>query len=448
MNNTDFSSATQMRAALTTGDVSALQLCDAAIARIEANPALNAVVVQDFERARQQARAADDAIARGQSRPLLGVPMTVKEAFNVAGLPTTWGFAFNAAYTASEDAVAVARLKAAGAVILGKTNVALGLGDYESNNPVYGRTVNPLDPARSPGGSSGGSAAALAAGLVPLELGSDIGGSIRVPAHFCGVMGHKPTHGLLPTRGHEFPRYPAAPDPLSVIGPLARTADDLALALRVLAGPDAWDALAYALSLPTSSFERAEGLRVLALRRHPACVTSQGTQNAVAIAAQRLSKQGARVSDASSLLPDLMAIHADYVQMLQTIVTRGMPGTPPPINAHQWLGLLDRRLQWQRGWQKLFEHFDAVIAPVFGCEAFPHLTAPDWDTTQLDIDGKLGPYRDQLAWSGLATVAGLPSTVVPISSSVRGLPVGVQIIGPLFDDLSTIRLAGCLETTG
>ena len=232
--------------ALARGDVRALDLCEQAIERIERlDREINAVVVRDFDRAREQARAADAALQRGERRPLLGLPMTVKEAFNVAGLPTTWGFAFAKDLPAREDAVAVQRLKAAGAVILGKTNVAVALGDWQSHNVVYGRTSHPLDPRRTPGGSSGGSAAALASGMVALELGSDIGGSIRVPAAFCGLYGHKPTHGLLPVRGHDFPGSGGAePDPLAVIGPLARSAGDLELAMHVLAGPDVDQAVA------------------------------------------------------------------------------------------------------------------------------------------------------------------------------------------------------------
>ncbi|HEY0818764.1 MAG TPA: amidase family protein, partial [Rhizobacter sp.] len=184
--------------------IGALELCDLHIARIEQRDTdINAVVVRDFDRAREAARAADAALARGERKPLLGVPMTVKESYDVAGLPTTWGFAEFADYRPDADALAVTRMKEAGAIILGKTNVPVALGDWQTVHPLYGRTNNPLDLKRSPGGSSGGSAAALASCMVPLELGSDIGGSIRVPAHFCGLYGHKPSFGLMPPRGHK-----------------------------------------------------------------------------------------------------------------------------------------------------------------------------------------------------------------------------------------------------
>lgn len=438
--------ATQLARALAARELSALELCDATIARIEQrDPGVNAIVVRDFERARGQARLADAALARGERRPLLGVPMTVKESFNVAGLPTTWGLGFARTLPVREDAVAVARLKRAGAVILGKSNVALALGDDESHNPVYGRTVNPVDPARSPGGSSGGSAAALAAGMVALELGADLGGSIRVPAHFCGVYGHKPSHGLLPTRGHHFPGYEAAPDVLTAIGPLARCADDLDLALDVLAGPDDGEAVAYRLALPPARSTRLEGLRVLVLHEHPSARTGLEVQDAVRAVGDRLASGGAKVAMASLLLPDLHALQVDYVKLLLTTVTRGRPDAPAPISAHDWLRLLDRRMGWRRQWARLFETFDVVIAPAFGTPAFRHLAAPDWEHTTLDIDGQATWYRDQLAWSGLATVAGLPATVAPAGRTANGLPLGVQIIGARWEDRTTIAVARCLE---
>src|SRR5450830_1901579 len=282
-------------AALARGDCSALALCEAAIARIEAQDgAINAVVVRDFERARSQARAADEALARGDRRPLLGLPMTVKESFNLAGLATTWGFEFARKHRAERDALAVTRLKAAGAVILGKTNVPVGLGDWQSVNPIYGRTRNPLDLKRTPGGSSGGGAAALAARFVALELGSDIGGSIRVPAHFCGVYGHKPSLGLLPARGHDFPGLGSgAPNELAVIGPLARSVDDLELALSVLAGPEAPQSKAYALQLPPAR-DMAQA-RCLLLDQHPGLPVSQDTQAALQDVANTLQAGGCTV---------------------------------------------------------------------------------------------------------------------------------------------------------
>ena len=269
--------------AIAEGRLGALEACDAAIARIErTHAALNAIVVPDFERAREQARERDRQRAAGQRLPLLGVPMTVKESFDVAGLPTTWGLPMFQAYRAAADAVAVQRLKAAGAVILGKSNVPVMLADWQASNPVYGRTNHPLDPARTPGGSSGGAAAAVAAGLVPLELGSDIGGSISVPAAFCGVFGHKPTWELIPQRGHAIAGQEGAPTELAVVGPLARTADDLHLALQVLAGPDRIEAAGLRLQLPPPRPRHLGECRLLMLAEHPRCPTNRLMQATIA----------------------------------------------------------------------------------------------------------------------------------------------------------------------
>ena len=238
----EYRTAEALAAALVARQISAVELTNHAIARIEAlDGRINAVVVRDFERARAAAAQADKALAAGERRPLLGIPMTVKEAFNVAGLPTTWGFPRGKDWRPPEDALIVARAKAAGAIVIGKTNVPIALADWQSYNEIYGTTNNPWDLGRTPGGSSGGSAASLAAGYVPLELGSDIGGSLRAPAHYCGVFAHKPTQALVPMRGQTPPGVPALPvdTDLAVVGPMARSAGDLSLLLDVIAGPDA-----------------------------------------------------------------------------------------------------------------------------------------------------------------------------------------------------------------
>ena len=222
-----FKTAIELSAALAAKKVSAVELAQDAIGRIERHDArINAICVRDFERGLDAARAADAARARGETRPLLGIPLTVKESYNVAGLPTTWGFPAQKDFTPPEDALSISRAKAAGGVVLGKTNVPVGLGDWQSYNDIYGTTSNPFDLGRTPGGSSGGSAAALAAGYGPLSLGSDIGGSLRVPAFHCGVYAHKPTFALVPSRGHTPPPLPPLPldRDLAVIGPMARCA--------------------------------------------------------------------------------------------------------------------------------------------------------------------------------------------------------------------------------
>ena len=438
-------SASELVEALAARKVSALELTDEAISRIEVRDGpINAVVVRDFDRARDQARAADAALARGERGPLLGVPMTVKESHNVGGLPNTWGFDFARDIVAPADSVGVARLKAAGAVILGKTNVPVGLSDWQSVNPIYGRTNNPWDRNRSPGGSSGGGAAALAAGMVALEFGSDIGGSIRVPAAFCGVFGHKPSFDLIPIRGHAPLGLDGVPPPLAVVGPLARTAADLSLALDVLAGPEGDAAKAYRLALPAPRHARLADFRVLVLTEHPSAATATAISGAIADVAQRLKALGAKVERGSDRLPDLAAAHESYVAMLQVAMSRGGP-TPTKVNAHEWMGMADAQLAVRRQWAALFEAFDVVLAPVFGQVAFPHTTITDPNTTTLEIDGQATPYFAQLAWPGLATFGNLPATVMPIGRTQGGLPIALQIIGPAFEDRTTLAFAELAE---
>lgn len=438
-------SATTLVDALAAGRVSALELADAAIARIEARDgAINAVVVRDFDRARDAAKAADAALARGERRPLLGVPMTIKEANWLVGTPTTWGMEMWREARASVDGVGVARLKAAGAVILGKTNVPPMLADWQSDNPVYGRSNNPWDLSRTPGGSSGGSAAVLAAGMVPLEFGSDIGGSIRVPAAFCGVHGHKPSYGLVPLRGHTPPVVDGTDVPLAVVGPMARTAADLDLALGVLAGPAPEEAVGYSLALRPPRHDRLADFRVLILDAHPMAKVDTEIVAALQALADRLEDAGARVDRHSDLLPDLADAQMLYGAILNVAMTRGQPGARSP-SAHEWMGLLDGQLAVRRQWARLFEGFDVVLAPAHGSLAFPHDPSPDMGARKLTLNGEATRYFDQLAWPGMATLACLPATAAPIGLSRAGLPIGIQILGPYLEDRTPIAFAGLLE---
>lgn len=431
--------------ALAERKVGALELTDAAIARIEArDAAINAVVVRDFDRARAAAKQADAALARGERRPLLGLPMTVKESNNVAGLPTTWGSPAFSGFTAETDSVAVARLKAAGAIVLGKTNIPPFLSDWQSNNPVYGRTRNPWDLDRSPGGSSGGSAAAVASGMSPLELGSDIGGSIRVPAAFCGIFGHKPSYGVVPLRGHSPPGLDGGPIALAVVGPLARSAADLDLALDVVAGPEPEEAKGYRLDLPAPRHTDLANYRVLVIDQHPVVATDGEIRGALDTLAGQLDGVCAQVARSSELMPDLAAQHGVYMALLMAAMSRGSPeGTT--MNAHEWMNMLDAQVAFRRRWDSFFQAFDVVVMPTFGAVAFPHDDTPDQNARTLPIDGQPTPYFGQLAWPGVALLPNLPSTVAPIGLTKGGLPIGVQIVGPYLEDRTTIAFAGLLE---
>jgi len=459
---------------LDTRQVSAAELLEQAIARIEVHdPRINAVVVRDFERARIAAAAADASLRRGERRPLLGLPMTVKEAFNVEGLPTTWGIPAFKDWRPPQDALAVARLKAAGAVILGKTNIPLAISDWQSFNDIYGTTNNPWDRARTPGGSSGGGAAALAAGYVALELGSDLNGSIRQPAHCCGVFGHKPSTGLIPQHGHGPPRASSTASDatvgLGVVGPLARSAADLDLALGLLAGPDDADGLGYRLTLPPPRHERLAEFRVLLIDTHPLMPTAAAVREALDRVGQKLGQAGATVSRTSSLLPDL----AEAARLHQKLVFAFSQAFAPPeayrrveaavaqlspddqslgawrlraaIMSHRdWIAANAQRGQLRQQWRALFREWDVVLCPPAVTPAFPHDHA-DPNSRQIEIDGKRYPYRDQSVWPSLATTPGLPATVAPVELSKAGLPIGVQIIGPYLEDRTTIAFAGLLE---
>jgi len=466
--------AEELVAALRAGAVTSVELTEEAIARIERDDkAINAICVPDFDRARAAARRADRARARGEDRPLLGVPVTVKESYNIAGLPTTWGMPPHRDHVPAEDAVQVSRLKAAGAVVLGKTNVPLGLQDIQSFNEIYGTTNNPWDHRRTSGGSSGGSAAALACGFGALSIGSDIAGSLRTPAHFCGVYAHKPTLGLAASRGMVPPSEPALPVELdlAVVGPMARTARDLTLLLDVMAGPDPLThGVAHTVTLPPARHDRLGGFRVLVLDEHPLIPTGSAVRAGVHRVAAALADGGARVERHSPLLPDLAEAATLYTQLLisgsvarfptdsdEQLRARvaGLGADDRSLDAtrlramvfshHEWLAANHRREVHRHGWRQLFAEFDAVVCPVTPTPAFPHDHHPDPLARRIDIDGAGYPYFDQLVWAGLATMPGLPATAVPAGRSPEGLPVGVQLVGPMFEDRTPLRLAELLE---
>lgn len=469
-----FRSAGELAVALCAGEVSSVELTESAITAIERDDAaVNAICVPDFERARVAARHADQARASGVDRPLLGIPVTVKESYNMAGLPTTWGMPQYRDFVPSEDALQVSRLKAAGAVVLGKTNVPLGLQDLQSFNEIYGTTNNPWDLARTAGGSSGGSAAALASGFGALSIGSDLAGSLRTPADFCGVYAHKPTLGLVPARGMSPPPAPAMPtdSDLAVVGPMARTARDLALLLAVMAGPDPLTfGVAHTLSLPPPRHERLRDFHILVLDEHPLLPTGSAVRAGVQRVADALVDSGAWVQRHSPLLPDLAEAAALYTQLLfsgsaarfpidayEQLQTRAVVLSDEDfsleaarlrgmvLSHRDWIEVNNRREVHRLCWRQFFAEFDAVVCPITPTPAFPHDHDPNLLERRVDIDGIEYAFFDQLVWAGLATMPGLPATAIPAGRSVAGLPVGVQLIGPMFEDRTPMWLAELLE---
>jgi amidase len=472
-NDVHYRSARDLAAALAAREISSAELVDLAIARIEARDGkLNAVVVRDFDRAKVAAVEADKALARGERRPLLGVPMTVKESFNVAGLATTWGIPEGKGFQPREDALAVQRLKGAGAVVLGKTNVPFVLGDFQSYNDIYGTTNNPWDVTSTPGGSSGGAAASLAAGFVALELGSDIGGSLRNPAHFCGVFAHKPSYGILPSRGHTPPGGRAIPFEvdLAVIGPMARTAADLALGLDILAGPDGPQATAYRLTLPDSRQRELKNFRVLVIDEHPLLPTSRDVRAALDRMVEKIGKAGAKVTRSSPLVPDLALQGRTYTRRLLSVfgtdlpdnvyarlqdVAKSIPSTDTSLANERVRGLVTSHRDWMKAdrvraglaqrWRELFREFDVVLCPIMPTTAFPH-DHSDIATRRIKVDGQDVRYGDQTMWAGMATLTGLPATTMPIGLSEAGLPIGMQIVGPYLEDRTPLAFATLAES--
>jgi amidase len=464
--------AAELTQAIRDRQISSRELLDDLLTQAEqVNPALNAIVAWDIDRARAAAAAADDATARGElAGPLHGLPMTVKDTFETEGLVTTSGAPELAQYVPRNDAVPVARLKAAGAIIFGKTNTPMYAGDWQTYNDVYGRTNNPWDPARTAGGSSGGAAAAVAAGLVPLELGSDIGGSIRNPAHYNGVYGHKPSWGIVPTRGH----IPGPPGSLAevdigVAGPIARSVADLRLALDIVAGPLPQEAAGWRLELDVGPGLRDVGeLRV-------ATVFGEGS-DVVPIASDvraNLDSFTARLTDAGAMV-DTVALPVPLADGFRSwrdltlpIIGLGLPdeeyqelaklenvpGEDPGLvigkamtsRFRSWMGANERRQRQRAAWAQFFEDYDVVLAPVMPTAAFPHDTDGPMVERRLDIDGASVPHFAAAAWVGAIGAALLPVVTLPTGPNQAGLPVGVQVIGPFLSDLRLLRIAGILD---
>jgi amidase len=428
-----FESALHIAAHLRRRELSAVECLEYFRARVERlNPALNAIVVLDWDRAYEAARLADQELAKGHPvGPLHGVPMTIKESYDVAGLPTTWGDR-TLSYIAGRDDSVVQRLKAAGAVFFGKTNVPYRLLDFQSYNDIYGVTNNPWDHTRTPGGSSGGAAAALAAGLTSLEVGSDIGGSIRNPAHYSGVFGHKSTFNIIASERLAVPPSQAGID-LAVAGPLARSAEDLDATLRLLVGPNQLDH-AVRVALPESRRTLRE-YRVVLWPTDAVSPVQREIADRCQSLGDRLAALGVKVSDRAR--PAFSSEHAASVyRRLLSAATN-----PDSELAHRdWLQLDEERTRLRLAWREFFREWDIVLCPIAACVAFEHLHGA-YRGRRLRIDGVELPYFQQLFWAGLATCSYLPATVFPTGLGTEKLPIGLQAIGDSYADLQTIEFA-------
>ena len=448
MSTTLLQPAVEAAAMLRRGEVSSRELTEMLLARIDAvNPELTAVVEVRREAALRQAAAADDAIARGDDvGPLHGVPMTIKDGFNVAGLHTTWGNPAFRDFVPDWDATVVRRLERAGAIIAGKTNVAFMLADFaQTANDLFGVTRNPWDTARTPGGSTGGAAAALSAGLTFLEYGSDLVGSIRIPASFCGVYGLKPSTGIVPLTGFQPPGPPAGPSDMmyqTAVGPLGRSAPDLRTALRVTAGPEDPRAMAYSWTLPPPRRTRLADFRVgVVLDNGQAPVTAE-VGALMSDAMDALARAGATITEGWPDGLDPARSAESFGFHVQLFFAFQQPGAETPALS-QVVEHENRRMAARAAWQRYFTDTDVFVCPANFTAAFPHDARPFEQRTIKTAEGER-PYDSQPFWIAHASLAGLPAVAAPIGRTPGGLPVGAQILGPLYEDDTPITFADLL----
>jgi amidase len=461
-----FASATEMLHALRARQISAVELLDLHLRRVERyNPRLNAIVIPNYDHARQVAAQADEARAREEDRAFLGLPLTIKDCIYVEGLPTTGGVPDRADAIPEEDAPIVARVRAAGGVIMGKTNVPPYAADYQSANPLFGRSNNPWDLSRTPGGSTGGGAAAVAAGLTPLEFGGDFAGSIRVPAAFCGVYGHKPSETAVPRRGHfPGPNTSNAATAMAVQGPLARSAKDLELAFDVVAGPDVGEDVAWRLEVPPARHERLADYRVAVLPPFEWLPVDAEITTALDRLATQLGRAGAQVKEIQAeAWGDVRDYHQTYTSIMSAMGSTGRPreecheeagairrntddaydlarADGLEASASDYVIWFGRREHYRAALRAFFERWDVLLTPANIVNAFPHTDAP-YDERWLDVNGEAVRYGWQTVYPSLGNLSGHPATAFPVGLTRSGLPIGLQAIGPYLEDRTPIRFA-------
>jgi amidase len=458
----DFATALQAAELIRQKKVSSVELTRRAFERIDRfNPQLNAFTYQLRDEALAQAKNADDKQARGEPLGVFhGVPIHVKESFAVAGRPCTWGLTAFQNSKAPRNAGVVDRLLGAGAVLIGATNVPASLADWQSYNPMYGTTNNPWDPKRTPGGSSGGTAAALAAGLGYLSLGSDIGGSIRVPAHFCGIYGHKPTLDLVDQDGHlpgGQPGLQGFSTLLAVGGPMARSADDLLLALKVVGGPMGWDAKVWKWELAPSRGRTLKEFRVGYVLDDPSAPPVPEVKAALQRAIDSLARAGATLKPGWPTGYEHADLIRNYLFHLEAFFYSVAPPDAQKTMAKaegskaaglapfaEWQRQNFRRLEFRAKWQAYFDEVDVFLSPAAFCEAFAHDLSEPMEKRTIATSSGPRSYMDLVQWIGPATLTGCPATVAPVGRTPAGLPVGIQIMGPYWEDATPITFAGLL----
>jgi amidase len=447
--NIIFSSTTQLATAIRAGHISASEVLEAHLEQIAThNPTLNAIITLDAEQARKQAREADEALARGEIwGPLHGVPFTLKDAHATAGMRTTTGFPPLADYVPQEDSTVTARLKAAGGILIGKTNVPVMLADFQSTNPIFGRTRNPWNSERTPGGSSGGAAAALASGMIPFEIGTDLSASIRLPAHFCGVFGLKPTEQRVPLTG----LIPGLPGPrpiriMSCIGPMARTVEDLALLYSIIAGPDGHDTEVAPVPVDEVSNVELKNLRIAFAPNLPGFPIAAEMRAAVEELAMRLSPLCEVVEEAALPQLDFNQEGASAGALIGMMTGAFQPEEPErPTTLAHYLEALHRRDQSILAWEHFFDEWDMLLCPPSMMTAFPHCEPG----SPLHVDDQEVGYWMVSAHGTVFNYTGHPAVVLPYTLDRAGLPIGIQLVGKRWSESRLLAMAKALsEVTG
>ncbi|MBZ9854934.1 amidase [Mesorhizobium sp. CA13] len=437
-----FSSTVKLAAAIAARKISAVEALDAHLAQIDAhNKAVNAVISLDREGARSQAKKADAALARGAALgPLHGIPFALKDMHQTSGMTTTVGFPPFADYTAKEDSPVVARLKAAGGVLMAKTNVASLLSDWQSKNPLFGRTSNPWNLERTAGGSSGGAAAAICAGMTPFDVGTDMQDSIRLPAAFCGVYGLKPTEHRVSLAG-------AFPDPgdaarsvrlMSCLGPLARSVDDLSLIYQIIAGADGRDTDVAPVPVEDMPKLDLKTLRIAFASSFPGFPVAGDISAAVDNLAGQLQSAGAIVEEAKLPKLDLrddLRHGGALIGMMMEAAQPGPPEQPTPVS--RWFEALARRDKSILAWDAFFDSCDALLCPVAMTSAFPHCEpgAP------VKVDGKDQNYWMLPAYGAVFNYSGHPALSIPYGQDRDRLPIGLQLVGKRWSESRLLAIA-------
>ena len=463
-----FDSAHEILEKIKLREVSSLEVLESFLAQVEkVNPTINAIIALDIERAKEKAIEADNKInLKSKLGPLHGLPMTIKDAFEVEGIVSTGGNPAWKDNIPKRNAEAVQRLVDAGAIIFGKTNVPFLSSDLQSFNKIYGTTNNPWDLERTPGGSSGGSAAALAAGMTPLELGSDIGGSIRVPAHFCGLYGHKPSYNIISEVGH-MPPPPGSiltGNGLSVAGPLARSPEDLEIALDVLVSAQEQDSQAWKVKLPKARTKKTKELKIAVWPDEPYAEADNEITNLIKDTAEDLKHAGAKVETVDlpisfeeidkiySLLLNPLMLAGSPKETFETLAKLNESLDPNDISElakvargsvlkhADWVLVNAMRQNMRQKWREFFNKFDVILCPTCITPAFKHNHNPVHER-KLTINGKDDEYLRATLWAGPAVSAGLPSTNVPIGMSSNNLPISMQITGPYLEDKTCLEVA-------